>query len=53
MRIPPEERPHRGRDAYASQFGIGAEEVDRWFAERYGDRFGEEAVSAAGPSRRN
>ena len=47
MRIPPEERPQRGRDAYASQFGIAAEEVDRWFAERYGDRFGEEAVSAA------
>jgi 4-carboxymuconolactone decarboxylase len=47
VRIPPEERPQRGREAYASQFGIGADEVDGWFAERYGDRFGEEAVSAA------
>jgi 4-carboxymuconolactone decarboxylase len=47
VRIPPEDRAQRGREAYASQFGIDAEEVDRWFADRYGDRFGEEAVSAA------
>ena len=47
MPIPPEERAQRGREAYASQFGIGADEVDGWFAERYGARFGEEAVNAA------
>ena len=47
MRIPPEERARRGREAYASQFGIAAEEVAGWFAERYGERFGEEAVNAA------
>ncbi|HET7128167.1 MAG TPA: carboxymuconolactone decarboxylase family protein [Gaiellaceae bacterium] len=47
MRIPPEERAQRGREAYASQFGISPDEVDGWFAERYGERFGEEAVNAA------
>lgn len=47
MRIPPEERARRGREAYASQFGIAPEDVDGWFAERYGQRFGEEAVNAA------
>jgi len=47
MPIPPDERAQRGREAYASQFGIAAEDVDAWFAERYGERFGEEAVNAA------
>jgi alkylhydroperoxidase/carboxymuconolactone decarboxylase family protein YurZ len=47
VRIPPEERADRGREAYASQFGIAPEAVDGWFAERYGERFGEEAVNAA------
>ena len=41
------DRYKQGLEAYASQFGIDTEEVDSWFAERYGDRFGEEAVSAA------
>jgi 4-carboxymuconolactone decarboxylase len=47
VRIPPEERARRGREAYASQLGIEPDEVDGWFAERYGERFGEEAVNAA------
>ncbi len=43
-----EERYERGLDAYASQFGIRREEVPAWFAERLGERFGVEAVNAAG-----
>ncbi len=42
------ERYQRGIDAYASQFGIPGEEVPAWFAERFGERFGEEAINAAG-----
>ena len=42
------ERYQRGLDAYASQFGISREEVPAWFAERFGERFGEEAINAAG-----
>jgi len=42
------ERYDRGLDAYASQFGIAREEVPGWFAERFGERFGEEAINAAG-----
>jgi 4-carboxymuconolactone decarboxylase len=42
------ERYERGLDAYASQFGIAREEVPAWFAERFGDRFGVEAINAAG-----
>jgi 4-carboxymuconolactone decarboxylase len=41
------ERFERGLDAYASQFGIPREDVEAWFAERYGERFGVEAVNAA------
>ena len=41
-------RYERGLDAYASQFGIAREEVPAWFAERFGDRFGVEAINAAG-----
>lgn len=40
-------RYERGLDAYASQFGIPREEVPAWFAERFGERFGEEAINAA------
>jgi 4-carboxymuconolactone decarboxylase len=47
VRIPPEDRAELGREAYASQFGIEPGEVDGWFAERYGERFAEEAVNAA------
>jgi 4-carboxymuconolactone decarboxylase len=42
------ERYERGLDAYASQFGIPRDEVPAWFAERMGERFGTEAVNAAG-----
>jgi 4-carboxymuconolactone decarboxylase len=42
------ERYERGLDAYASQFGIPREEVRAWFSERFGERFGEEAINAAG-----
>jgi alkylhydroperoxidase/carboxymuconolactone decarboxylase family protein YurZ len=41
-------RYERGLDAYASQFGIEREEVPAWFAERFGERFGEEAINTAG-----
>ena len=43
-----DERYERGLDAYASQFGIPREEVPAWFAERLGERFGTEAINAAG-----
>ena len=43
-----EGRYERGLDAYASQFGIEREEVPAWFAERFGERFGEEAINTAG-----
>jgi alkylhydroperoxidase/carboxymuconolactone decarboxylase family protein YurZ len=45
---PPGDRFERGLDAYASQFGIDRDEVPGWFAERFGERFGTEAVNAAG-----
>ena len=47
MTIPSDERFERGLRAYASQFGIPAEEVPAWFADRFGERFGREAISAA------
>ena len=42
------ERYERGLDAYASQFGIPREDVPGWFAERFGERFGDEAINSAG-----
>jgi 4-carboxymuconolactone decarboxylase len=45
---PSGERFERGLDAYASQFGIDREDVPGWFAERFGARFGGEAINAAG-----
>ena len=42
------DRWQRGLDAYASQFGIEKSEVPQWFAERFGERFGREAITAAG-----
>ena len=42
------ERYDRGLDAYSSQLGIPREEVPGWFAERFGERFGEEAINTAG-----
>ncbi len=42
-------RYERGLEVYASQFQIRPEAVASWFAERVGERFGEEAIrSAAG-----
>lgn len=43
-----DERRERGLAAYASQFGIPVEDVEAAFAERFGARFAEEAVNAAG-----
>jgi len=37
-----------GLDAYASQLDIAREAVPAWFAERFGERFGEEAINSAG-----
>jgi 4-carboxymuconolactone decarboxylase len=42
------DRYEQGLKAYASQFGIDESEVAAWFAERHGERFGEEAINAAG-----
>jgi 4-carboxymuconolactone decarboxylase len=42
------DRYQRGLEAYASQFGLDVAEVEAWFAERQGERFGEEAINAAG-----
>ena len=42
------DRYARGLAAYASQLGIDETEVELWFAERYGERFGVEAINAAG-----
>ena len=47
-RLPVDERYERGLDAYASQFGIPREDVAQWFTDRYGERFGTEAINAAG-----
>ena len=37
----------RGMDAYASQFRIAREDVASWFAERVGERFGQESIYSA------
>jgi 4-carboxymuconolactone decarboxylase len=42
------DRWERGLAAYASQFGINRAEVPQWFAERFGERFAEEAINAGG-----
>jgi 4-carboxymuconolactone decarboxylase len=42
------DRYEQGLDAYASQLGIAREDVASWFAARFGERFGEEAINAAG-----
>jgi len=42
------DRYERGLKAYASQFGIPEGDVPAWFAARHGQRFGEEAINAAG-----
>ncbi|HEV2591399.1 MAG TPA: carboxymuconolactone decarboxylase family protein [Gaiellaceae bacterium] len=43
-----DDRYERGLDAYASQFGIARDEVAQWFTDTYGERFGTEAINAAG-----
>ncbi len=43
-----DDRYERGLKAYASQFGIAESAVAAYFADRYGSRFGEEAINAAG-----
>jgi len=42
------DRYARGLAAYASQLRIEESDVEAWFAERYGERFGTEAINAAG-----
>ena len=42
------DRYRRGLRAYGSQFGIPESEVEAWFAARHGERFGEDAINAAG-----
>ena len=41
-------REELGIDAYASQLEIAREGVRAWFEERFGARFAEEAINAAG-----
>jgi hypothetical protein len=42
-----ERRYERGLEVYASQLHIPREAVASWFAERVGERFGEEAILSA------
>ena len=42
-----DDRRERGLAAYASQLGLPEDEVEAWFAERMGERFGQEAINAA------
>ena len=42
-----DDRRERGVAAYASQLGLREDEVEAWFAERLGERFGGEAINAA------
>jgi 4-carboxymuconolactone decarboxylase len=44
-------RRDQGLAAYADQFGLPVEEVESWFAERFGERFTEEAINSAGGAR--
>ena len=44
---PSDERYERGLRAYASQLEIDPEDVPSWFEDRFGARFGREAISAA------
>jgi 4-carboxymuconolactone decarboxylase len=43
-----DDRYEKGLEAYASQFGIDRDQVPAWFGERYGKRFGTEAINSAG-----
>jgi len=46
-----DDRRERGVAAYASQLGLREDEVEAWFAERMGERFGAEAINAAAGAR--
>lgn len=43
-----DERTQRGLEAYASQLHLELDEVRPWFVSRFGARFAEEAINAAG-----
>jgi 4-carboxymuconolactone decarboxylase len=43
-----EDRERHGLESYASQLHLEVDEVRPWFAARFGERFGEEAINAAG-----
>jgi 4-carboxymuconolactone decarboxylase len=43
-----DDRYERGVDAFASQLRLQREDVRPWFVERFGERFAEEAITAAG-----
>ena len=42
-----DDRRERGIAAYSSQLGLRPDEVEAWFTERMGERFGGEAITAA------
>lgn len=42
------DRVARGIEAYASQLALAPDEVRPWFVERFGERFADEAINAAG-----
>jgi 4-carboxymuconolactone decarboxylase len=43
-------RRERGRELYAAQFGVSADEAERQLVEAFGERFAEEAFAAQGGS---
>lgn len=43
-----DDRTQRGLEAYASQLHLELDEVRPWFVSRFGARFAEEAINAAG-----
>jgi 4-carboxymuconolactone decarboxylase len=46
--VRPEDRRQQGIEAYASQLQLAPDEVEAWLTDRFGERFAEEAVNAAG-----
>ena len=46
-----DDRHERGVAAYASQLGVRPDEVEAWFTQRMGERFGREAINAAADAR--
>lgn len=43
-----DDRRQRGLEAYASQLHLEIDEVRPWFVSRFGERFADEAINAAG-----